>query len=65
MAEKLLYGPDEAFKVIGVGRSTGYKLLATGELPSIRIGRLRKIPVAELNRWISEKVSEEREEVAS
>ncbi len=53
MQEKLLYKPSEAFELLGVGRSTGYALLASGALPSIRIGRRSvRIPADALKRWI-------------
>ena len=50
--EPLLLTPEQAFRLIGVGRSHGFKLLASGELPSIKIGRLRRISRAELERWV-------------
>ncbi|MDT3444276.1 helix-turn-helix domain-containing protein [Pseudofrankia sp. BMG5.37] len=41
---KLLLTPAEAAEQLGLGRSTVYELLATGELESICIGRARRIP---------------------
>jgi excisionase family DNA binding protein len=41
---KLLLTPAEAAEQLGVGRSTVYELLASGELESICIGRARRIP---------------------
>ncbi len=52
--EKLLLRPMEAAEIMSVCRSRMYQLLATGALPSIRIGRSVRIPVAALNRWIEE-----------
>ncbi len=39
--EKLSYPIDEAFEVIGVNRSMGYRLIADGKLESFRLGKRR------------------------
>lgn len=51
MSDPLFLTPDEAFKRIGVGRTHGYRLLKEGVIPSIKLGRLRKVSVAALERW--------------
>ena len=56
--EKLLLEPEEAFEMLGVRRSKGYKMLLNGELPSIKIGRLRRVPLEELRKWIRARVHE-------
>lgn len=50
--DKLLLRPVEAAEAIGVGRSKVYELLASGELPSIRIGGSVRVPVDALRAWI-------------
>jgi len=50
--DKLLLKPSEAFKVMSIGRSTGYAMIASGELPSIRIGRAVRIPADGLKDWV-------------
>jgi excisionase family DNA binding protein len=55
-AQVRLLTPEEAARWLGVGRSTLYELLAAGEIPSIRIGRCRRIPSWELRRFIEEKL---------
>ena len=52
MSEKLLLRPEEAFEAIQVKRAKGYQMLASGELPSIKIGKLRRVPVDALRKWI-------------
>jgi excisionase family DNA binding protein len=52
--EKLLLTPEEAGERLGVGRTQIYALLRRGELLSVRIGRLRRIPVAALQRYVAE-----------
>jgi excisionase family DNA binding protein len=41
---KLLYSAEEAARLLGIGRTLMFHLLATGQIESIKIGRLRKIP---------------------
>lgn len=53
--EKLLLKPMEVAKVLGIGRSLVYEMLATKELPSIRIGRCIRIPANALEKWIEDK----------
>jgi len=52
--ERLLLKPVEVTEMLGIGRSRIYEMLATGELPSVRIGRCIRIPVIALNEWINE-----------
>jgi excisionase family DNA binding protein len=40
--------PEEARRVLSVGRSTIYALIHSGQVPAIRLGRLLRIPVAAL-----------------
>ncbi len=56
--ERLLLRPIEAAEAIGVGRSKVYELLASGELPSIRIGASIRVPVDKLREWIARQVEE-------
>lgn len=39
----VLFTSSEAMEVLGVGRNTMYRLLNSGELPAIRIGRSWRI----------------------
>ena len=48
MTERLLLRPMEAAEAIGVGRSKVYELLASGALPSVRIGASVRVPVDRL-----------------
>jgi excisionase family DNA binding protein len=51
----LAVGPVEAGRRLGVGRSTIYELILTGELASFTIGRRRLIPAAALERLVAER----------
>jgi excisionase family DNA binding protein len=50
--QRLLLRPTEAADAIGISRSKAYALIASGEIPSIRIGGSVRVPVAALNEWI-------------
>jgi excisionase family DNA binding protein len=55
--EKLLLKPSEAFKAMSIGRSTGYAMIASGELPSVRIGRAVRVPVNALKQWVERQIA--------
>ncbi len=50
--DKLLVSPEEAAELLGVGRSTVYDLMRTLALPSVKIGRARRIPTAALRDFV-------------
>ena len=41
----------------GFGRTTVYSLVASGEIPSVRVGRAVRIPRAALQSWIEKKAA--------
>ena len=47
-----LYSPDQACTYLNVSRSSLYLLMREKKLLSVRIGRCRRIPLEELNRFI-------------
>jgi len=44
--------PEAARRYFGLGRKAAYALAAKGELPTIRIGRTLRVPVAALDRML-------------
>jgi excisionase family DNA binding protein len=54
--EKILVRPIEAASMLSLSRSKIYELLATGELPHVVIGNVKRIPLAAL-RSLAEKKS--------
>lgn len=50
--EKLLLSAEEAGELLGVGRSTVYDLIRLGVIPSVKVGRWRKIPAAALQVYV-------------
>jgi excisionase family DNA binding protein len=47
-----LISPEELRQFLGLGRTYTYQLLASGAIPSVRIGRLRKVRRAEVEQFI-------------
>jgi excisionase family DNA binding protein len=43
--ERLLYRPKEAADALGIGLTKLYELMETGEVPWIRVGATRRIPI--------------------
>ena len=52
ITEKLLLTPEEAAKLLGVGRSRVYDLMRAHVLLSVKIGRSRRIPAASLHDYV-------------
>lgn len=51
--EPLLVRVEEAARLLSLSRSTLYEMMDAGELPSVRRGTARRIPVAALREWIA------------
>jgi excisionase family DNA binding protein len=39
---------EQTAKLLGIGRSTAYELVRTGDIPSLRLGRRIVVPIAQL-----------------
>ncbi len=59
-ARPLLVSVEEAGKLLGVGRTTVYGLIARGLLCPVHIGRLCRVPIAELDEFVARLRAEER-----
>lgn len=53
--------PLEAFAALGLSTSAGWRLIKSGELPSVRIGRMRLVPLVDLNAWLADELARQRE----
>jgi excisionase family DNA binding protein len=53
-ADPLLLTPEEAAKLLRVGRTTVYALMKAGELYPVHIGRSCRISHAELERFVNQ-----------
>ena len=54
--EPLLVRVEEAARILSLSRSTIYEMMDAGELPSVRRGAARRIPVAALREWVARQV---------
>lgn len=48
----------EACRLIGIGRSKFYELVASGEIPAVRLGRRTLIPLDALRAFIEAKAKD-------
>jgi len=51
---------EEAARRLSLGRTTVYALLKTGEITSVRVGRLRRIPAEALDTYTARLIAEQR-----
>ncbi len=49
--------PEELRGWLGIGRTKCYELLAKGEIPSYKIGNLRRIRRRDVERWLEDRRS--------
>jgi excisionase family DNA binding protein len=50
--------PREAAKALGIGERLLWSMTNRGEIPHIKLGRATLYPVAELERWLSERAAQ-------
>jgi excisionase family DNA binding protein len=59
--DKLLLRASEVAELIGLGRSATYALIASGSIPSVRLGKgAVRVPADALRRWLGELQSVEK-----
>ncbi len=56
----LLHTPEDAARIASLGRTTIFELMASGQLPSIKIGRSRRIPHAALIAFVDRLISDQQ-----
>lgn len=59
--ERILLRPGEVAEAIGMSRSRVYELIASGEIPSVKIGNVRRVPVDMLREWVARNVDAQAE----
>jgi hypothetical protein len=55
--EPLAVPPQTAWQLLGICNTTGYKLIAAGELDSFLVGRARRITMASIRRLIERRLT--------
>ena len=58
--EPLGVPPRQAWAMLGISNSTGYGLIAAGELDSFTVGRARRITTASIHRYMARRIELER-----
>jgi excisionase family DNA binding protein len=51
----LLLKVDAAAKLLSLGRTKMYELIAAGDVPVIRLGRSVRVPTASLKQWVEDR----------
>jgi len=51
--ERRVFNVMEAAAILGIGRSELYEFISTGEIRTIHIGRLCKVPVAAIDEFLA------------
>ena len=52
---RVLLTVEEAARALRIGRTTAYRLVADGQIDSIQIGHLRRIPLDALSRFVRDR----------
>ena len=58
--EQLLLTVVQAAAMLGVGRTTAYELIGSGELQVVHIGRSARVPVVAVHRYVERLTSQGR-----
>jgi excisionase family DNA binding protein len=53
--QRLLLRIPEVMTMLGLGRTTIYALIGSGDLPVIRVGKAVRIPMTALEKWVEER----------
>jgi excisionase family DNA binding protein len=62
--DTLLLRPVEVGEQLRVSRAKAYELIASGQIPSIKVGGSTRVPADALREWIEKKLSENGAESA-
>jgi len=59
LAHRVLLRPEEVAEALGVGRTSVYELLRSGELRSVKIGKSRRIPTEAVRELVERLIARE------
>jgi excisionase family DNA binding protein len=51
----LLVDSREVARLLGIGRTKAFQLMARGEIPVVRVGRCARVPRQALNEWVKDR----------
>ena len=63
--DKLLLTIPEVAGQLGLGRSLVYEMVMRGEIPSLKLGRARRVPAAALEEFVERRLVEANGQEAS
>ena len=55
----ILYSVEEAASILGIGRTFMFRLVGTGAIESLKIGKRRKIPREALDAYVAHQLREQ------
>ena len=58
---RLLLTVEEAAEQLGIGRTLAWRLVSDGELESVRIGRLRRVPRSAIEDYAAQLIAQQSE----
>ena len=50
--DQMLLRAEEVARALGLGRSKTYELIASGQLPVVKLGRAVRVPREALQQWV-------------
>jgi excisionase family DNA binding protein len=56
LSDRLVYTVPEAGRLLGLGRNAAYEAAKRGDIPTIRMGRLLRVPMGPLHRLVGAEV---------
>jgi excisionase family DNA binding protein len=56
---RILLTVEEGAEALGIGRTTTFALIKNGELKSVKVGRLRRIPLDEIRAYTTRLLAEQ------
>ena len=62
--ERILYRPVEAAEAIGISRARLYELMNSGEIPFVKVGNVKRVPVAKLREWVDRQSGDQDEQAS-
>lgn len=65
MLPRLAFTPEEAAATIGVSRTRMFQLLRSGEIPSLKLGRVRRVRIDRLREYLEQAETDQWPHLAS
>jgi excisionase family DNA binding protein len=63
MSDRLVYTVPEAGRLLGLGRNAAYEAAKRGDIPTIRMGRLLRVPKGPFHKLVGTEASPQADDV--